>query len=281
MSMANNILAFDLEIATPFPNDGEWRHKGLGISVATAYHVQDGQGIYETWLPPRIDLGGQDYEWETRIPPQQVAKMVQYLQSQVMKGARLVTWNGVGFDFPFIQEHLGERPLWESVTKALAMQSYDACLQLVCERGFAVGLEAVCRGFGLGAKLDGMHGDLAPEMWTGYVDKARRQELMEITGIEPGTTVAQRRVLEYVMRDAKMTYDAYEQIAAHDGQLRWVNYRGARSRHRFGKRASRDWPLAQARDCLTIAEPDTAWMDEELRERFKRERFTGWLGENE
>jgi hypothetical protein len=32
---------------------------------------------------------------------------------------------------------------------------------------------------------------------------------------------------------------------------------------------------------LTIAEPDTAWMDEELRERFKRERFTGWLGENE
>lgn len=281
--MTNNLLAFDLEIATPFPPDGDWHHKGLGISVAVAYHMQDvlgfakPQGIYETWLPPQIDLGGQDYQWETRIPPQVIAKMVQYLNLMLTKGYKLVTWNGVGFDFPFIYEHLGQRPLWKSLIQQVALRSYDACFQLVCERGFAVGLEAACKGFGLGAKLEGMHGELAPEMWSGTRDTERCAELQKMTGLAPGTAAAQRRVLEYVTRDVEMTYDVYQQIAAHDGQLRWINRRGGKSRHQFGKRESRDWPLATARECLTIAEPDTAWMDAELRERFARGRFTGWL----
>ena len=173
--------------------------------------------------------------------------------------------------------------MWKSLIQQVALRSYDACFQLVCERGFAVGLEAACQGFGLGAKLEGMHGSIAPEMWSGGFGKERKEriaELMETTGLEPGTPAAQRRVLEYVMRDAKMTYDVYEEIAKHN-ELRWINDQGQKSGHCYWHADSNSWPMVDARECLTIAEPDTDLLSEHLRSKFARGRSTGWLEEGE
>ena len=77
-----------------------------------------------------------------------------------------------------------------------------------------IGIETAGKGLDVGAKTEGMHGDLAPVLWCGWPDWAddELRALIEALGVEPGTREAQDLCLEYVAQDAKLTADVYSAI---------------------------------------------------------------------
>ena len=87
-------------------------------------------------------------------------------------GYSLLTWNGLSFDFKVLAAQSGEH----DVAVRLAMDHFDIMFQILCIKGFALGLDRVCAGAGLegkkhvvalkdGSSMDHMEGKRAPELW--------------------------------------------------------------------------------------------------------------------
>jgi hypothetical protein len=138
-----------------------------------------------------------------------------------------------------------------------ALSHIDPAFQMLCQKGFMIGLAAMSEGLGLAGKTEGMDGLRAVEMWK-------------------GTREDQDKVLEYVAQDARATAMMYEAILE-KGYVRWITKRGSWSRYPWIPKIIRDeeaftYRLFTAKESLEIPEPDTSWMDKPL----PREKFYGW-----
>ena len=187
-------VAFDLEIAKEVP-DGEdlKEHRPLGITCAATITET---GILKVW----------HNNYAPKISPASLAKLINYLKRQFDEEGRIpITWNGLGFDFDILAEESFFDASKENCIY-LAINHIDPGFQMVCERGFMVGLDAAAKGLNLSGKTEGMHGGLAPVMWKG--------------GRE-----TQDKVLEYVAQDARVTAEVYERIVE-ERALRWTSRAG-------------------------------------------------------
>lgn len=174
------------------------------------------------------------------LDPEQVRCLLYDLQAMYKDGYRLITVGGTNFDWRVLAGNTGE---WELCAK-LAMQTYDPTLQVLCQRGFPVGLEAMLKGFGLPGKL--MSGSSAAWEWA----------------LDPD------RVVRYVQSDAEKTLQVAQQIIKWRG-LRWVTKDGEVSFEPFLK-------FMPASQCLRLPEPDVGWMGERIA---TRESMTDWIME--
>jgi hypothetical protein len=228
-------LAFDLEIAKLLPNGQEdWKvYHPLGITCA-ATHSGDGQ--------PRI--------WYSRNPDgtptshmnrEELAELVEYLQSMALSGFTLLTWNGLGFDFNVLAE---ESSLWKPCIE-MAMNHVDMMFHIFCMLGHTLGLDKAARGMKLPGKPPGMSGALAPRYWA-----------------EGKWAI----VLDYVAQDARTTLSLAQAVEA-KGELRWTSDRGTHQNVQLPN----GW--LSVREALELPEPDTSWMQRPMR----RSKFTGWL----
>ena len=97
-------VSFDLEIAKILPGDfSDWkRHRPLGITC-TATKLGDEEPL--VWYSK--DENGLA---SARMNEDDLGKLIDYLELAVANGNRLVTWNGLGFDFNILAEESGE---WE------------------------------------------------------------------------------------------------------------------------------------------------------------------------
>ena len=228
-------LAFDLEIAKVLPEDfGELKQfRPLGISCAAT--LCSGE---EPLLWTEQDARG---GYARQLLPATAARLVEYLQERSTAGYRIVTWNGLGFDFDVLYEESG----WLPACKTLALEHTDMMFHIFCEKGYALSLDKAARGMGLAGKMEGMDGALAPSLW------------------QEGQ---QERVLEYLQQDARITLQL-----AQEGQrqrvLRWVSTTLKLQELKL----PRGWlPVKDARN---LPLPDTTWM----RDPWSRHKFTGWL----
>lgn len=73
---------------------------------------------------------------------------------------KLLTFNGVSFDMRLLSYWCTDPDL-KNCCVSLTMDSVDPCFQMLCERGFPVGLQAMCAGAGLPGKSGS--GCTAPE----------------------------------------------------------------------------------------------------------------------
>jgi hypothetical protein len=183
--------AFDIEIAKEIPEGcDDWREIApLGISCAAlAYPDPLGIGhrymIWEGW--PQMDL-------------KQIGKMLADLEWVGGRGTQIVTWNGLGFDFPVIAQEIYQ----PTRIAMLARSHIDMMFMVVAKNGHYLGLDKAARGMGLGGKrkevqlrdgssIHDMSGAKAPRMW------AERE------------TAA---VLEYLKDDVSQTLDLAYEIA--------------------------------------------------------------------
>ena len=90
------VVAWDLEIAVPFPADKEWRKiRPLGISCASTVTSDGDVRVWHTKLAGNF---------MQRMSPQDVQLLVRYLYQLRARDYTIVTWNGLQFDFDVLAE---------------------------------------------------------------------------------------------------------------------------------------------------------------------------------
>lgn len=228
-------LAFDLEIAKTLPDDFDdfKRYRPLGISCAALYSID---GELSLWVEKDADG-----HISQQLTATSAVSLVEFLLAQSATGCRIVTWNGLGFDFDILFEESGGHP----GCKELALQHTDMMFHLFCEKGYGLSLDKAAKGMGLAGKTEGMDGALAPRLW----QQGEHQ-----------------KVLDYLTQDVRTTLDlavACEKQRA----LRWISNTGRLQELKL----QRGW-LA-VKEALNLPLPDTSWMHTP----WPREKFTGWL----
>lgn len=235
-------VAFDLEIAKEVPDGEDLKdHRPLGITCAATVTES---GLAQLWHG----------DYAPKMSPAQVMRLIKYLVNQYEDNGRFpLTWNGLGFDFDI----MAEEAFYESgadACKYLAENHIDPGFQMVCERGFMIGLNTAAKGMGLSGKTEGMHGALAPVMW-----KQGRE--------------AQDRVLEYVKQDAITTAEVYEAIV-NTKALYWT----ARSGNNAAWYPKLEDGLSRMLTCAEAMElPEVSVRPGSSFKPWDRNRFWGWL----
>ena len=266
------------EFVGPLPKDFE----PLGVTCgATAFDVQgyDGGSTLENdlvWfgggaIVPAARTGDVSTlpllrdSTSDRFSPADAAAMLRYMRDVLARrpGCRLATFNGVSFDLRLLAAIAAPDDEDAAiVARNLAWWCVDPCLQLQCERGFPVGLAAMCAGMGVAGKSG--EGADAPVEWNSG-DPRRRAA-----------------VLAYCFEDVRATlrlFRAIERAAAPN--LTWISKRtGKPVRHQWHDSKRR---LRACRECLLDPYPDVAWMfragsdEEPARDPISRSNFCGWL----
>lgn len=181
------IYGFDIEIATPFPEDGShWSSVGaLGVSCASVV-AEDGSGMLWYSAPGAPSM-----------TQNAVKQMLSYITYLIKAGHQIITFNGAGFDWRMLGYEIGDF----SLVSKLARVSYDPCYAMLKMRGFPVGLAATCAGMGLEGKLADMDGKTAVDKWSDYLMRPK--------------------IMEYNIQDSRVTMQL-GQILRERGVLRWV-----------------------------------------------------------
>jgi len=184
-------------------------------------------------------------------------------------GYKILSWNGLGFDFPMIYEYVEQKEL----CKKVALAHYDLAFQMFCAKGFMIGLDTAAKGMGLSGKLEGMKGEWAPSLWSGTGDWKLEDQFMDTLGIvNAGSIEAQELVLKYVQQDAVTTLEVIEK-ANREACLFWVS-RSGRWNNWYLPPGGEDWMPFTVAECLALPEPDTSWMKNPR----SRSDYAGWLG---
>ncbi len=155
MGTKRRYLAFDIETARITEDPSDWRScRPLGISCAATLLASDDE--------PVLWHGGNDRNHSAdKMSQEEAARLVEYLAAQAERGYTLLTWNGLGFDLDILAE---EAQMFDTCRR-LASSHVDMMFQVVCQLGYAVGLDATARGMGIKGKPEGMNGAKAPVLW--------------------------------------------------------------------------------------------------------------------
>lgn len=235
-------VAFDIEISDALPEEGDWTDgPAPGISCAATC---DNEGEIQLWKPVRV---GRRYSDRWRTPD--ADGFLECLLTWDSAGFSIVSWNGLGFDLQVLRHHVSPDMVEELCE--LALRHQDMAFQMLCEKGFMIGLDAAAKGHGLPGKPEGMDGAQAPALWM-------------------GSYAAQATVLNYVARDAWLTAQVYAQILA-SGEQPWTSKSG---RPQVWAPTIRDDGdrLLTAQESLSLPEVDTSWMSDP----WPRAKFSGW-----
>jgi Predicted 3'-5' exonuclease related to the exonuclease domain of PolB len=170
-----------------------------------------------------------------------VQGLVQYLSSMVADGFRILTWNGLGFDFDILAEESGAA----ASCRECALGHVDMMFHVFCSLGHAVSLAKAAEGMGLPGKPVGMSGFKAPNLWAQGCFK---------------------EVLEYVAQDVRLTMQM-AQTCEQRRKFQWITRKGTKS----SLPLTNGWLTVQK--ALLLPEPDTSWMSNPP----SRLDFTAWL----
>lgn len=227
----NKYLAFDIEIFKSIPEGvTDWKGlRPLGISCAAT--IATGDAIPTLWHSA------------DKTQPMTVAEcrtMVSYMAGMQAKGYKVLTWNGLSFDFDILTEESQMHKLCAD----LAMSHVDMMFHFFCLKGFPLGLGTCAKGCGLSGKTEGMDGAKAPDMWAAG---------------------EYAKVLEYVGQDVITTL-AIANVVERQKGFDWTAKSGRLNSIRIN-----EWKSVN--DCLKLPEPDNSWMSDP----WQRSKFTGWM----
>jgi hypothetical protein len=145
----------------------------------------------------------------------------------------LVTWNGVGFDFPAIVSNIPHRK--DDIVN-LMLDSIDPCFQFARRLGFPIGVDSIAQTMlGVG-KPEGMDGAVAAESWP------------ERAG----------EIIAYCYNDCVVTADVMDAVRA-ERQVRWITKTGKHS-----AKTAREFKVGsgwgKVNKVIELPEPNRKWM---------------------
>ena len=267
-----NVVGFDIETEL-IPDDWD-RKTPLDITCAAVYariETESGLAIAQRiWFAgmsnsPSFDSINAQIDAIERVEVEVTSKMTEaeidrmftelseyvsgeYLRNQSMKRVGnpsvLITWNGVGFDFPVIAAALPDR---KQEIVNLCAKSLDPCFQFIRQFGFPISLKAVAGDMLGEEKFEGMTGEDAT-LWP----------------LDAG------KILRYCLKDAELTTDVVETIRA-EGQVRWTTKAGKQT----GKSIPKNRWLT-VNGAMKLKEPDRSWM-KDYDGTFDLERMRAWM----
>jgi hypothetical protein len=239
--MSRKYLAFDLEIATDIPSGtDDWKTLApLGITVAAT--MSDLHGGAKAHYGRGVDWATKKVITKERMSRGDATTLVDYLSLAVENGFTILTWNGLSFDFDVLAIESG---LKEECAR-LALNHVDMMFHIFCVKGFAVGLDNAARAMKTNRKTEGVHGDVAPQMWRDGKHK---------------------EVIEYVTQDVKTTLDL-AQTCESEKIFRWITKRGPMAFMPL----TDGWLTVE--EALKLPEPDVSWMDKP----WPRSKFSAWM----
>ncbi len=172
---------------------------------------------------------------------QEAVTLVEYLGRMTVDGYRILTWNGLDFDFNILAEESAAK----DICKQLAWDHIDMMFHVFCMQGYRVALDRAAQGMGIAGKTQGISGVLAPRLWA----EGRYQE-----------------VLDYVSQDVRITLNL-AQKCQESSKFRWITQKGTRQWIDLPD----GWLAAKA--AYVLPKPDTSWM----RNPASRDEFIAWL----
>lgn len=223
------VLGFDVE-TNGIPDDQAGSCEGLGITCvgfADAGH---------SWA-----FGSDFNKNERTLTQAECDDVTRTLHRSLRQGVVPVTFNGLGFDFRLL--HYLVSPEVQPLVVEVALSHLDICYQVLRERGFMLGMQAITKGLGLEGKLEGMDGLKAIDMWAKGTDEDRR------------------RVLEYVAQDARMTWEAHEKLVK-QRKVFWTTKQGTQSMRLWVPFVAVRRSLLVVWETLVRPDPNTNWMTE-------------------
>jgi len=234
--MTHRFLAFDIETAKEIPGDDlVWRkHRPLGIACAATLAADERQPVL--WYGKT-----QHGDPAPRMSTDDAQHLVDYLLRMVAGGYRILTWNGLGFDF----DVLAEESSATASCRECALEHVDMMFHAFCILGYPIALEKVAQGMGLPGKPQGMSGSMAPRLW------AQGQF---------------KEVLDYVVQDVRIALDIAK-ACEQRGILEWITRKGSKKSIQLPS----GW--LTVREALLLPQPDTSWMSAPI----PRRDFTAWL----
>ena len=232
--MSRRYLAFDIETAQLVDGD-DWRScRPLGITCA-AVMASDApnepviwHGLNDNGMPA------------ARMSHAEARVLVDALLAYVTQGYTILTWNGAGFDFDILSEEADALHDCRDLTYG----HIDMMFQVLCQKGFPIGINNTAKAMNIDGKPEGMSGALAPNLWA----EGHHQT-----------------VLDYVVQDVRMALQIAEQ-AERENKLQWITRRGQKNTVALPN----GW--LTVRDACALPEPDTSWMDNPL----SRQSFLKW-----
>ena len=129
-------LAFDVE--TKAWPEGEDHRRDLGVTCLA--WALDSEVAH---IPLSPGGGGRFHEQLDRVT---LDAFVLTISQLAAGGYKIATINGLGFDFPVLAAAV---PNMRDELRTLALSSYDPAFQMLCEKGFMVGLDALAVGLEL------------------------------------------------------------------------------------------------------------------------------------
>jgi hypothetical protein len=229
-------LAFDIETRKIIPDGSSnlYAYRPLGITCA-ALLPSDTKKVDVFY---GVDSKGCIND---QMSSKEAANLVKSLTKKVEEGYRILTWNGLGFDFDILAEESG---LFDECRR-LAIDHVDMMFHVFCELGYGVSLDRAAKAIGLSGKTEGMNGALAPRLWA----EGRQQD-----------------VIHYVIQDVRTTLEL-ALVCENQRRLRWITQRG-----KIGELPLHEGWLS-VRNAMNLPEPDTSWMTNP----WSRKKFLGWL----
>ena len=235
------ILAFDLEIVKGIPEGcKDWKEiRPLGISCAAL--LSNSHPLSDIWYSDMF--AGEPKS--RAMDKEELSNMIYFLQNSVKRGYTILTWNGLQFDFDVLAEESG----MHEECKELALNHIDMMFHFFCVKGYMLGLDTAAKGLGLGGKMAGMKGDLAPILWASLNLKDRL------------------KVLRYVHQDAVTTLEVYEQ-SIEKNAVHWTS-RAGKPNTMWLRRGG--WMTVN--ECLELSLPNQSWMTDPM----SKEDFMRWI----
>lgn len=235
MSNLPKYLAFDLETSRVIPEgEQDWsKFRSLGISCAAGL---TSAGEMTLWYGKTPEGG-----YASQMSAEEAQALVNYLNSAAESGYKILTWNGLGFDFDILAQESNMLP----VCRNLALEHIDMMFHVFCLKGYPLGLDKAAKGMGLKGKPFGMSGEMAPRLWR----DGKYQE-----------------VLDYAQQDVRTTLELAEAVDKQH-QLKWLSNRGKPQRLMIPSK----WLTAQ--EAMQLPLPDTSWMSNP----WPRSKFMKWM----
>jgi hypothetical protein len=234
--MESRYLAFDIETAKEIPGEEfNWRlHRPLGISCAATLASDENQPTVWHGVTPEGSPA-------PKMSRDEALALVCFLEGKAADGYRILTWNGLGFDF----DVLAEESSAAAQCKQCALNHVDMMFHAFCLLGYPMAMEKAAQGMGLPGKPAGVSGVKAPGLWACGQFKV---------------------VLDYVAQDVRIALSVAQAVEQR-GRLDWITRKGTKS----------SLPLPNGwipvKEALRLKLPDTSWMSTPI----PRRDFTAWL----
>lgn len=223
------VIFFDLEISKQFQRGQDpFLLSPLGVIVAVTQ---------EYWDEPVV-WNEEDFSVCSKNT---LRALLGYLSARIKEGYKIVTWNGLSFDFRVLAEETDEYE--KCIEIANSIHHIDMMYHFFCMTGFPVSLANIAEGMELGSKESGIDGAMIPSLW-----KQKKYDL----------------VIDYAKRDVRLTAGIYTEININDkSKIYWLtNSGGLQNRTMVDK-----WGSVVTNN--QIALPKRAIWD--------RSKFLGWM----